>query len=92
MINVRRLDINSFFRRLERFAFYLLVLISGLGAGYTLRVYHESRIDSYYESLSEQELRQINLALMREEPFVYNGIKLYPIKGYERRFHYTKEK
>jgi hypothetical protein len=82
---------DSFFRHAEKIAVYLLLLISGLGAGYALRLYHESRINSYYSSLSEEELRRVNSALLRREEFVYNGIRLYPIKGDERRFNYTKQ-
>jgi len=82
---------NSFAKHFEKVGYFLLVLIAGLGVGYTLRIYHESRIDDYYASLSEEELRQVNAALMREEEFVYNGIKLYPVKGLPRRFNYAKE-
>lgn len=63
-------------------ALVLLILIAGMGIGYTLRIYHESIVDAYYRANSEDEER-MNAGRGQDE----NVSKVKSTPKFAKRFH-----
>ncbi|MFZ5989853.1 MAG: hypothetical protein ACOYWZ_22380 [Bacillota bacterium] len=74
----------------------IFCLFIGFIMGYTTCLYHESKLNTYYESKAEQELKELekefNNSLEKPHEFhIFNHqFCVWPVKSIKPRFHYKK--
>jgi hypothetical protein len=82
----------------KKFLVPVLIIIISLMMGYVLRVYHEGKIRTHYQSQAERELstleEEFHSAWNKPRKFyIFNGrFEVYPLKESERTFYYKEVK
>ena len=87
-------------KHIKRFFISFLVILISIFLGYLLRVYHEGKIQTHYQSQAEKEMvtleEEFHSAWKKPRKFyIFNGrFEVYPLKESEsdRTFYYRELK
>jgi len=85
-------------KHVKKFLVPVLIMIISLMLGYALRMYHEGKIRTHYQSQAEKEMvaleEEFHSAWKKPRKFyIFNGrFEVYPLKESDRTFYYREIK